>query len=252
MNVVQNFGLVLFLFFSSCTQEEPQLRASVQSNDFTPALAQGYLIKHNYFTLSYSSTHRQAEYSYYYLSPGSILGGQERTDDFRIDPKVKANPVKSTDYQGSGYDRGHLCPAADMALNLTAMSETFYMSNMSPMAASFNRGIWSKLEDWVRAAALQEGGLYVVTGPVLSKSCGSIKQSITIPCAFYKIVFKGGTNPKMLGFLLSNAGTSDAVQKFVVTVDALEQQTGIDFFPQLEDALEQSLESKVSLSGWKF
>ena len=252
MRFLNTLSLVFFFVFSSCAQEEPQVRTSIQADDFTPKLANGYLIEHTYYTLSYSNTHRQAEFSYYFLSPASIQGGQERTDDFRVDPKVKSNPVKSTDYQGSGYDRGHLCPAADMALNLTAMSETFFMSNMSPMTPSFNRGIWSKLEDWVRDVALQEGGLFVVTGPVLSKSCGSINSSITIPCSYYKIVFKGGSNPKMLGFLLSNAGASGSVQQFVITIDALEQQTGIDFFPQLEDALEQSLESKVSLSGWGF
>jgi endonuclease G len=252
MRFLNTLGLVFFFVFNSCAQEETQLRTTIQTDDFTPKVANGYLIEHTYYSLSYSNTHRQAEFSYYYLSPASIQGGQARTDDFRVDPKVKADPVKSTDYQGSGYDRGHLCPAADMALNLTAMSETFYMSNMSPMTPSFNRGIWSKLEDWVRNAALQEGGLFVVTGPVLSKSCGSINSSITIPCSYYKIVFKGGSNPKMLGFLLSNAGASGSVQQFVITIDALEQQTGIDFFPQLEDALEQSLESKVSLSGWGF
>ena len=252
MRLVHTLGFVLVFACSSCAQEEQESRVATRQVDYTPAGDQGYLIEHSYYTLSYSSTHRQAEYVYYYLSPESILGGQARTDDFRVDPKVLANPVKSTDYQGSGYDRGHLCPAADMALNLTAMSETFFMSNMSPMTPSFNRGIWSKLEDWVRDAALQEGGLFVVTGPVLSKSCGSINSSITIPCSYYKIVFKGGASPKMLGFLLSNAGESGSVQQFVITIDALEQQTGIDFFPQLEDALEQSLESKVSLSGWKF
>jgi len=252
MRLLHILGFVLFFVCSSCAQDEPSPRSSGQSENYTPQASLGYLIRHNYYTLSYSSTHRQAEFAAYYLSPASIRGGQARTDDFRIDPKVKSNPVKSTDYQGSGYDRGHLCPAADMALNLTAMSETFYMSNMSPMTPSFNRGIWSKLEDWVRDAALQEGGVNVVTGPVLSKSCGAIKQSIRIPCSYYKIVFKSGSNPKMLGFLLSNAGASGSVQQFVVTIDALEQQTGIDFFPQLDDALEQSLESKVSLSGWRF
>jgi endonuclease G len=253
MRLLHTLGFVLFFVCSSCAQEEPAPRsAAAQPADYIPQVSLGYTIQHSYYSLSYSSMHRQAEYAYYYLSPESIQGGQARTDDFRVDPKVNANPVKSTDYQGSGYDRGHLCSAADMALNLTAMSETFFMSNMSPMTPSFNRGIWSKLEDWVRDAALQEGGLFVVTGPVLSKSCGSINSSITIPCSFYKIVFKGGASPKMLGFLLSNAGASGSVQQFVITIDALEQQTGIDFFPQLEDALEQSLESKVSLSGWKF
>ena len=136
--------------------------------------------------------------------------------------------------------------------DLTAMSETFYMSNMSPMAASFNRGIWSRLEDWVREEALGNSGLYVVTGPILSSSCGSLKESITVPCAYYKIVFKEGTQPKMLGFVLSNAGASGSLQAFAVSVDEIEKQTGLDFFPQLDNALEQSLESKVSLSGWRF
>jgi endonuclease G len=254
MRLLHTLGFVLFFVCSSCAQEEDTLSrsASKSAENYTPQSSIGYTIQHSYYTLSYSSTHRQAEYSYYYLSPESILGGQARTDDFRVDPKVTSNPVKSTDYQGSGYDRGHLCPAADMALNLTAMSETFYMSNMSPMAASFNRGIWSRLEDWVREEALGNSGLYVVTGPILSSSCGSLKESITVPCAYYKIVFKEGSQPKMLGFVLSNAGASGSLQAFAVSVDEIEKKTGLDFFPQLENTLEQSLESKVNLSGWRF
>jgi endonuclease G len=254
MRLLHTLGFVLFFVFSSCAQEEDTLSRSTSrfTENYAPETSLGYKIQHSYYTLSYSSTHRQAEYSYYYLSPESIMGGQERTDDFRVDPKVKSNPVKSTDYQGSGYDRGHLCPAADMALNLTAMSETFYMSNMSPMAASFNRGIWSRLEDWVREEALGNNGLYVVTGPILSSSCGSLKESITIPCAYYKIVFTGGSQPKMLGFVLSNEGASGSLQAFAVSVDEIEKQTGLDFFSQLDNDLEQSLESRVSLSGWRF
>jgi endonuclease G len=250
MRLLHTLAFVLLFVCSSCAQEEDTLFRSTSRSveNYAPKASLGYKIQHSYYNLSYSSTHRQAEYSYYYLSPESIRGGQARTDDFRIDPKVKSNPVKSTDYQGSGYDRGHLCPAADMALNLTAMSETFYMSNMSPMAPSFNRGIWSRLEDWVREQALGNDGMYVVTGPILSSSCGSI----TVPCAYYKIVFTGGSNPKMLGFVLSNAGASGSLQAFAVSVDEIEKRTGLDFFPQLENTLEQSLESKVNLSGWRF
>jgi endonuclease G len=254
MRLLHTLAFVLFFVSSSCAQEEDTVSRSVSKSaeNYTPQPSLGYTIQHSYYTLSYSSTHRQAEYSYYYLSPESILGGQARTDDFRVDPKVTSNPVKSTDYQGSGYDRGHLCPAADMALNLTAMSETFYMSNMSPMVPSFNRGIWSRLEDWVREEALGNSGLYVVTGPILSSSCGSLKESITVPCAYYKIVFKEGSQPKMLGFVLSNAAASGSFQAFAVSVDEIEKKTGLDFFPQLENTLEQSLESKVNLSGWRF
>jgi endonuclease G, mitochondrial len=254
MRLLHTLGFVLFFVFSSCAQEEDTLSRSTSRSieNYAPETFLGYKIQHSYYTLSYSSTHRQAEYSYYYLSPESILGGQERTDDFRVDPKVKSNPVKSTDYQGSGFDRGHLCPAADMALDLTAMSETFYMSNMSPMAPSFNRGIWSRLEDWVREEALGNSGLYVVTGPILSSSCGSIKESITVPCAYYKIVFTGGSQPRMLGFVLSNEGASGSLQAFAVSVDEIEKNTGLDFFSQLDNGLEESLESKVNFSGWRF
>jgi endonuclease G len=137
-----------------------------------------------------------------------------------------------------------------MALNLTAMSETFYMSNMSPMTPSFNRGIWSSLEEWVRDAAMANAGLYVATGPILSASCGTLAGGITVPCTFYKIAFKDGQNPKMIGFIMANTGSSLALKSFAVPIDEIERRTGLDFFPQLEDALEGQLEGRVNLGGW--
>jgi endonuclease G len=237
--------IICFFFLVSCTKEES---ITPDTGDYTPTTSKGYIINHTYYTLSYSNSDRQSEFAYYYLSPQSINGGQSRTDDFRIDPKVKTNPVSSTAYQGSGYDRGHLCPAADMALNKTSMSETFYMSNMSPMTPAFNRGIWSSLESWVRDSALSNGGLYVVTGPILNGSCGTLAGSIVIPCSFYKISFKAGSNPKVIGFILSNSGSSSPLRNFAVTVDEIEKRTGINFFPQLEDEIENQIEGVVSFT----
>ena len=239
--------LVIGILFVSCTKEE---FVTPDAGDYTPKTSKGYIINHTYYTLSYTNSDRQSEFAYYYLSPQSINGGQSRTDDFRIDPKVKSNPVSSTGYQGSGYDRGHLCPAADMALNKTSMSETFYMSNMSPMTPSFNRGIWSSVEAWVRSSALSNGGLYVVTGPILNGSCGVLSGGIIVPCSFYKIAFKGGSNPKIIGFILPNSGSSSPVRSFAVSIDEIERRTGIDFFPQLEDGVENQIEEVVNLSGW--
>jgi endonuclease G len=215
-------------------------------------VSKGYAIPHTYYTLSYSPSDRQAEFAIYYLSVSSIKGMQERTDDFRIDPTVKLNPVTSTSYQGSGFDRGHLAPAADFKLNLTAMSETFFMSNMSPMTPSFNRGIWSNLEDKVRENALSLGGVYVVTGPVLTNNCGTIGGGISVPCSFYKIIFKEGSNPKMIGFLLSNTGSSLPLKNFIVSVNEIEKLTNLDFFPTLKDDVEGSLEASKSTVGWNF
>ena len=242
-------AFVIILGLTACKSEAPELLVK-STQGIAPPTAQGYLINHTYYSLSYVGTHRQSECAFYWLSPASIQGKQTRTDDFRIDPKVKSNPVSTSAYSGSGFDRGHLCPAADMALNLTAMSETFYMSNMSPMTPSFNRGIWSSLEEWVRNAALANSGLYVATGPILSTSCGTLAGGITVPCTFYKIAFKDGPNPKMIGFVLANAGSSLALKSFAVSIDEIERRTGLDFFSQLEDGLESQLESKVNLNGW--
>lgn len=98
---------------------------------------------------------------YYELTPELISGTQSRTDDFRADPLVSTGSDTLADYSGSGYDRGHLCPAADMKLNQTSMSETFFLSNMSPQGAGFNRGIWSSVEDQVRKWAIEFDGLKV-------------------------------------------------------------------------------------------
>jgi endonuclease G len=244
---MSKIAILFFLLFISCAQDEIN-----PSADYVPKIVKGYVIQHTYYTLSYSPSDRQAEYAFYYLSVASINGKQERTDNFRIDPSVKSNPVTSTSYQGSGFDRGHLAPAADFKLNLTAMSETFFMSNMSPMTPSFNRGIWSNLEDKVRENALSLGGVYVVTGPVLTNTCGTIGAGITVPCSFFKVIFKEGSNPKMIGFLLSNSGSSLPLKNFIVSVDEIEKWTNLDFFPSLSDDIESSLEANKSSSGWSF
>ena len=140
-----------------------------------------------------------------------------------------------------------------MKLNSVSMNETFYMSNMSPQAPSFNRGIWSKLEDKVRDWALQKNGVYVVTGPLLNKSCGVVSKSITVPCAFYKIVFKQTkAGVEAIAFMLPNAGSSMSLSQFVVTIDYIESLTGIDFFVNLPDSEEEKFESRVLTNIWQW
>ena len=90
----------------------------------------GEVIKHSYFTLSYNENHEQAEWVHYNLNFNMIMGSINRTEDFRIDPKVSSGSATKSDYYKSGYDRGHLAPAGDMKANKTSMSESFYMSNI--------------------------------------------------------------------------------------------------------------------------
>jgi endonuclease G len=251
------YSVLLLLLFVSCTKDTATINAQssvVASTSLTPTTNRGYLIQHTYFTLSYSETNRQAEWVAYNLTPESINGPQERTDNFRIDPKVRNNPVGSGDYSGSGYDRGHLCPAGDMKLNLTSMSETFYMSNMSPQDPSFNRGIWETLESRVRTWAIEKNGVYVVTGPILKNICGTIKTgTISVPCSYYKIVFKDNGNEKIaIALILNNQGSSSSLKSFVTSIDNIEALTGIDFFSSLSDDIENKIESTINTSSWSW
>jgi endonuclease G len=185
------------------------------------------------------------------LTPELVNGIQERTDDFREDSSVSTGSATLNDFKYSGYDRGHLCPAGSMTQNKTAMSETFFLSNMSPQTAGFNRGVWSRFETQVREWVNYYGDVWEVTGPVFKNNLDTIGAShVTVPGSYYKIIFRD--NDKMIGFLLKHESSSKKLSEFAVKVDSIEALTGIDFFPGLENELEMKLERKVDTQEWKF
>jgi len=221
------------------------------SQEYLPK-SSGEIVKHKYYTLSYNETHEQANWVHYKLNPSFLRGSTPRTNSFKPDPLVSTKSAQLSDYKGSGYDRGHLAPAADMKYNSLAMLESFYMSNMSPQNPSFNRGIWKRLESLVRGWG-QKFEIYVSTAGVLgSKNLGAIgKNRVTIPSKFYKVIYAPDKNI-MIGFLLSNRKQSGNLSSYAVSVDKIESITGIDFFSQLPDNIENELESKVLLKKWDF
>lgn len=210
------------------------------------------LVRHTYYTLSYNEKYEQANWIYYILTDSMVVaGGQERTNKFKVDPMVPTGSAKSSDYTKSGYDRGHLCPAADMDFNHVAMEESFLMSNISPQAPDFNRGIWKDLETEVRDWAKQKHKLYVVTGPVFSESKGTIGyDNVLVPGYFFKVLYDDTTHPEIIAFVLPNQKSDRPLSDFVVKVDDLEKLTGFDFFSQLPDDVENRIESKIELAGW--
>jgi len=114
------------------------------SQDLKPLGLYNDIVSHSYYTLSYSEDHEQAEWVYYTLNSNQLNSALERKNNFRQDFKVKTSSAQLYDYKGSGYDRGHLAPATDMKYNYSSISESFFMSNMSPQSPSFNRGILRK------------------------------------------------------------------------------------------------------------
>ena len=222
-----------------------------QTDNFLPKSTTGQILKHTFYTLSYSEPHEQAEWVAYVLTPGMINGSTARTDDFRPDSGVTSGSASLADYKGSGFDRGHLAPAADFKIGYTAMSESFYMSNMSPQNPSFNRGIWKKLEEQVRSWAIEENGVYVVTAGILTATHGSIGPNrVSIPTHFYKIVYDYSGDEKMIGFILPNAKGTHELTYYAVTINEIEARTGIDFFYNLPDDQEEQLESTLDKDLW--
>lgn len=220
--------------------------------DLTP-VSEGEVIKHSRIKLAYSEENEQPFWVFYTLTPHKLNSSIKRTDDFRPDPNVSTFSSSLEDYKKSGYDRGHLCPAADMKYDLNSISESFLMSNMSPQVPSFNRGIWSKLESLVRAWGEVEDSLYIVTGPVFRNIKDTIGvNGVTVPGYYYKIIFDPTGFKKMIAFLLPNDKSSSPLERYVVSVDSLEQLTHIDFFPGISDRMERKLERKVSTLWWDF
>jgi len=217
--------------------------------DYYPK-ATGQIVRHAYFALDYNEAHEQANWVIYFAGN---FGNTSRNDQFREDPEVKTGSATLEDYKGSGYDRGHLAPAADMNFNTESMSESFYLSNMSPQIPSFNRGIWKSLEELLRdwSAINPSDWDVIVTGPVLTKPCGVIGNHVTVPCSYYKI-YADMESLRSIAFILPNEGSETDLKNFTVSIDSLEAATGIDFFHLLSNSAQNKLESTVALEEWNW
>ena len=210
------------------------------------------IINHYYYTLSYLSEYKQAEWVTYQITDSTAFGNQARANNFKEDEKANDIALKPY-YAKSGYDRGHLCPAGSMAFNSVAMSESFFMTNMSPQVPGFNRGIWKRLESQVRTWGYENHEILVITGPVLTSFIDTIGE-IPVPPYYYKVVLDyHEPELKAIALLLENKSSSLPLTEFVVSIDSIENLTGIDFYSNLPDSLEDILEQKSypELWSWK-
>ena len=212
------------------------------------------IVNHSAYTLSYNDEHEQPNWVVHMVTKDILYGAVSRTNDFRPDPNLKCGSMDSVDYWNSGFDRGHLAPSADFRWSLNALSESYYYSNMSPQVADLNRGAWSKLENQGREWSLDCNELFVVTGPVLKPNLPKVQQGsfrLSIPEYYYKIfVDLYGPEYKAIAFIMPNKKIDDPIMNYVVSIDEIEKKTGIDFFPTLDDSLEERLEKKSIVEEW--
>ena len=202
------------------------------------------IFSHTAYSFSYNEKHEQANWVAYLLTKAHLGAGVERSDRFVEDPIVSTGTASNQDYAKSGYDRGHLAPAADMSWSEKVMQESFYFSNMSPQLPGFNRGIWKRLEEQVRDWALLYDSLYIVTGPVLSPDLAHIgPNQVSIPKHYFKALISL-KEKKGIAFYMPNQKSEAPLLQFAMSIDALEEIVGLDLFHLLPELLEQQLESK--------
>jgi endonuclease G len=221
--------------------------------DFLPTSTTDQIVMHDFYTLSYNERYEQAEWVAYKLEKDNSDNHFKRPY-FIEDPKVETGSADYKNYKKSGYDKGHLCAAADMKFNKKAFEDTFYTSNISPQKHYFNSGIWNILEGKVRYWASKYDGIYVVTGGVLNEGLPTIGfENVAVPKYFYKVLLTKTNNQyKMISFLMPNEQSDQPLYKFVISVDALEKMTGIDFYPNLSDDIETVLEKNNDYKAWAF
>lgn len=219
----------------------------------TPDGVPEQMLRRTGYTASYNKTTKLPNWVAWHLTADRTTGPAKRSGvDFQADMDVPAPRAEDSDYYGSGYDRGHMCPAADNKYSEKAMEESFLFTNMCPQNGNLNRGDWNEMEQACRRWAKEYGGVYIVCGPILYKGKHKTigKNKVVVPEAFFKVVLRTGENPKAIGFIYKNAEGNRPKGDYVNTVDEVERITGIDFFPELPDDVENKVEATADIADW--
>lgn len=211
------------------------------------------VIVHKGYTVSYNADWKIPNWVAYELTAVEVAGEEPRAKKFVPDPMVpKYETATVDDYRNSGWDRGHMAPAADMKWHQQAMRESFYLSNVCPQNRNLNGGAWKDLEEQVRDLAAQKGHIYVVCGPIVSDDCQTIgANKVVVPAAFFKVLLQEDDGViHTIGFVYENVAGRRPMSTYAMSVDEVEELTDIDFFPSLPDKIEKRVEAEVDFTKW--
>ena len=260
--------------------EMPRLDASHLFNSYTTFYEGKEIVT---FSMEYDQEKRHAKWVAYTFDKSTAQknwsrGNWEKGDPFRPDPLLpKEARIGHTEHRNDPYDRGHLCASEDRVYSQEANAQTFYYSNISPQLEAFNqRGPWYELEKKVREWGGSEEGvaplgntLYVVKGGTIrdgeyydsrGKHGVFVKnpkkmQGIVVPAHFFvALVSQQGSTHTGIAFYLAHKdyGKEYHLADYALSIDRLEELTGIDFFCNFPDTIEEHMESKVTPSLWGF
>ncbi len=220
----------------------------------TPHGTPSQILRRTGYIVSYNKEWKQPNWVGYELTTEELEGSASRRSNFEEDPDVEGRKVDTRDYTRSGYDRGHMAPAGDMKWSETTMSESFLMSNVCPQAHELNRGRWKELEELIREWSYRDGSLLITCGPIVPEHPQTIGRSkVAVPDRFFKVVAAPYLDrPKAIGFIFeNNDDRQPSLRELAIPVDSVERVTGIDFFYNLPDPIENEIERNLSIRSWK-
>lgn len=217
-----------------------------------PADIPSQIVPYHGFTLSYNPQMHVPNWVAWELTADETDGAVSRENKFYCDETV-SGCAEPYDYNYSGYDRGHMCPAGDMKWDRGSMHDSFSMANICPQQKILNTGAWKRLEENCRKWARSQGSLIVICGPVLTDKITEYlgDTRVAVPKRFYKVLLNPNTSPMMgIGFIMDNGRVEGGMQQAAVSIDEVERVTGLDFFSELPDEVENEVEKQCEFYKW--
>jgi endonuclease G, mitochondrial len=211
------------------------------------------IIHHKSYSFSYNSSYVMPSWVVYSVTKSTVDKSKEPNGKYKTDPAINARPATKKDYKDAGYLMAQFVNYFDVADMEDALTETYYLSNITPMKLAFYTHVWLRTEDLIRLWVDGKPGFEVICGPVLTDAPFPTigENKVSVPDRFYKIVYDK-QNQKAVAFLFKNGSSSGTLKSRAITVDEIEKITGIDFFPSLDDEIETVLEATVDYNFWDF
>lgn len=217
-----------------------------------PSGIPGQLKDYEGFRVSFNSDNHTPNWVAWELLGVETDGPKSRYNKFWQDEEIEGCPVTG-DYSYSGYDRGHMCPAADQKWSEQAMIDCFSLANIVPQDNALNTGAWKTLENKERAWAKRDSAILIVAGPIYEDSDTQRigNAGVRVPSAFFKVLAAPYLDsPRGIAFVYPNMSSPGNMENYVMTIRDVEKLTGYDFFHNMPDDLEEAIETKASFRDW--
>lgn len=221
---------------------------TVKLPDATPDFRKSY----EGFEVSFNEDNRTPNWVAWELLASETRGDEARHGKFWQDEDVPGCPT-TRDYSNSGYDRGHLCPAADQKWSQQAMIDCFSLANIAPQDHDLNTGAWKTLENKERQWAQRDSAIIIVAGPIYQKNdLNRVGENrVRVPSAFFKVIVAPYlTNPRGIAFVYPNMTSPGNMQQYAMSIRELEKITGYDFFSDIPRDEQDRFETSASFHDW--